>query len=392
MDTLLAYDWLPAAYHYLDGSPDPPLTAWLFVQRSWASLNPQGPYPHCRAEGYTWCQELYYDLGDPRVRARRTAWLRTWATRHGYDGFFFDWSNAQFLDEPAYAAIKATYQDRHPALPYAQAAAAFYRALRDAGLTVATNQSFRDAPFLLPNVHWDMTESYATTDAPCPQPVHVAGRGRIPVPCTVYYPLSDDPDHGHLRDTLAYLDALRQLVDRYAGPHFQGLVYLNYAGPAWVPVDATQPVPARVYQPTVPRAVIYYGYALAALAAFPAYTEVPWDHRLERDPVYFYDLGTPLGTTYRRIPADGYVRFYTQGFVLVGEWARPTALTLTHPSIPAGAVYDAYQDRWLPSQRGVLTLTVYPERDPLTGQVISTGRVYVYTKSHNAAPRARPSP
>ncbi|NPA31510.1 MAG: hypothetical protein GXO37_05880, partial [Chloroflexi bacterium] len=378
--TLLAYDWLPAAYHYTDGSPDPPWAAWLYAQRAWASLNPQGPYPHCRAEGYTWCQDLYYDLGDPRVRAHRVAWLREWAQQHGYDGFFFDWGNDRFLDEPAYAALRATYAARHPDLPYARAVAAFYRALRAAGLVVQSNQGFRAAEVLLPVVDLDMTESYATTDGPCPQPVRVPGQGPTAVPCTVYYPLSDDPAHGRLADTLAYLDLLRQQVDRYAGPHFRGLVYLNYAAPAWEPVDASVPAEARVYRPTRPRAAIYYGYALAALAAFPAYTEVPWDHRLERDPVYFYDLGVPVDATYRAVPGRGYARFYTRGVVLVGEWATATTVTLAHPSVPAGPVYDAYRDAWLTAQAGVLTVTVRPETDPLTGQVIPTGRVYVYAR------------
>jgi len=229
-------------------------------------------------------------------------------------------------------------------------------------------------------VDLDMTESYATTDGPCPQPVRVPGQGPTAVPCTVYYPLSDDPAHGRLADTLAYLDLLRQQVDRYAGPHFRGLVYLNYAAPAWEPVDASVPAEARVYRPTRPRAAIYYGYALAALAAFPAYTEVPWDHRLERDPVYFYDLGVPVDATYRAVPGRGYARFYTRGIVLVGEWTTATTVTLAHPSVPAGPVYDAYRDAWLTAQAGVLTVTVRPETDPLTGQVIPTGRVYVYAR------------
>jgi hypothetical protein len=174
------------------------------------------------------------------------------------------------------------------------------------------------------------------------------------------------------------LDALRALVDQYAGPHFRGLVYLNYAAPAWVPVNPTAPAAAREYRAAVPRAAIYYGYALAALAAFPAYTEVPWDHRLEREPVYFYDLGEPVESHYRAVAARGYARFYTHGVVLVGDWRAPTRVTLAHPTVPAGPVYDAYRRVWRLAQQGVLSVTVRPELDTLTGQVIPTGRVYVY--------------
>ena len=55
-------------------------------------------------------------------------------------------------------------------------------------------------------------------------------------------------------------------------------------------------------------------------------------------------------------------------------------MTLAHPLVPAGLVYDAYRDAWLTAQAGVLTVTVCPETDPLTGQVIPTGRVYVYAR------------
>ncbi|NPA92950.1 MAG: glycoside hydrolase family 18 protein, partial [Chloroflexi bacterium] len=161
---LLVYDWLPATYHYTDGESDDPLTQWLYDNRDWATLNPNGPFPHCTEEGYDWCEDYYFDLGDANVRQARVDYLVQTVHDLGYDGVFFDWSNSQFLDEDTFATIRETYETRHPDLPYAEAIALFYQALRDAGLIVQSNQGFRDAQAILPQVDYDMTESYGTTD------------------------------------------------------------------------------------------------------------------------------------------------------------------------------------------------------------------------------------
>jgi len=371
--TLLVYDWLPATYHYTDGESDDPLTQWLYDNRDWASLNPDGPFPHCTEEGYDWCEDYYFDLGDETVRQERVDYLVQTVRDLGYDGVFFDWSNSQFLDEDAFASIREEYESRHPDLPYAEAIGLFYQALREAGLVVQSNQGFRDAEAILPSVNYDMTESYGTTDETFGAKLRIVGQGEQEVPQTVYYPVSDNPRHGSLRDTLDVIDWLESLRV-YTGQGYGGVVYMNYAAPEWQPTANP-----HVFRPVTPRNAIYYGYALAQLVGEIGYTEVPWDHTLERSEVYFYGLGQPVHATYQALPRGGYVRYYTHGLALVGEWQHPTTLVLRDASIPAqGWAYDPYTQTWLPIREHTIRLTVKPEPDPLTNRMAPLGRIIVY--------------
>ncbi len=375
MSTLLVYDWLPATYHYIDGEPDDAFTQWVYMHRTEATLNPNGPFPHCVAEGYDWCEDYYFDLGNPTVRQRRVNYLVQEVRALGYDGLFFDWGNSLFLEDPAYATMRAAYESRHPDLPYDRAIALFIQALREAGLRVQTNQGYRDAAALLPYLDYDASESMGTTDMDLGRELEVVGLGRVAVPDTIYYPNSPDFRQGSLEDTLAVWRDMQRQAEWFAGPDFHGIVHLNYAAPLWEPQTAP-----RGYVPRAPRNAIWYNYALARLFDQVTYTEIPWDHRLERDEVYFYDLGTPVEATYRSLGEGGYVRYYTQGLVLVGAWPSPTILTLRHPSLPAeGIAYDAYTKAPLALHTPhTLRLKVTPEIDPVTGHAAPTGRVILY--------------
>ncbi len=379
VQTILAYEWMPASYHYIDGSGDDPMMAWAYAHRLTATLNPNGPFPHCTESGYDWCEDYYYDLGNPEVVSHRVKYLLDEVDRLGYDGLFFDWGSGRFIYEPEYRTISQTYRSRHPDRPYVQAVADFYAALKSAApdLIAQTNQGFREAERLLPLVEYDMTESYITTDGYFSHTLYVQGQGVVTVPQTVYYPLSDDPFDGHLTDTIDYLDYLTALQDAHASPRFRGIVYMSYAAPDYVATGQTISG-YEVYTATVPRNAIYFAYAVPKLAGQIAYTEVPAEHHLERDGVYFLDLGSPLGETYERA-ADGYVRFYTLGLVLVGEWQSETEVILRSPYIPSNVpVYDAFEEVWLTTGSGALTVTVRPRPDPLTGRMAPSGRVYLY--------------
>ena len=378
VQTLLVYDWLPATYHYTDGDgeEDDPLTQWLYANRDWASLNPNGPFPHCAEEGYDWCEDYYFDLGNPTVRAKRVGYLAQQVRALGYDGVFFDWGNSLFLDEPNYTFLRTEYENRHPDIPYTQAIALFYQALHDQGLVVQPNQAFNEAAYLLPAVNYDTSESAGTTDEEMGRRLMVVGQGLIPVPDTVYYPNSPDPLRGSLKDTLEVWRWMIAQAQEFGGPDFHGIVHLNYAAPLWEPL----PGKSLFHRPQPPRNAIFYNYALARLFGQVTYTEVPWDHRLERDEVYFYDLGEPVEDAYRPLPQGGYVRYYTHGLVIVGAWPQPITLTLRHPSLPrSGVVYDAYCRVWVPLEGPhSLRLEVSPEPAPLTGGPAPVGRVVVY--------------
>ncbi len=382
--TLFLYEWMPASYHYLDGEPDDPFMQWAYAHRDTATLNPHGPFPHCQENQYDWCEDYYFDLALPEVRQRRVDYLAQTVAQAGYDGIFFDWASGVYLEDPAYDPIRQTYQARHPDLPYSQAVALFYHDLKDRGLILHTNQGFRRAAYILPLVHYDMTESYVTTDAERGHELYLQGQGRIPVPETLYYPLSDNEYQGHLEDTIDYLNYLADLRRQYAGPDFVATVYMNYAAPDFIPTGE-RIQGQQVYTATIPRNAIFLGYAIPKLLNQIAYTETPWDHRYERDPAapYFYDLGDPLGETYETREQDGityYIRFYTRGWVLAGAWPGPTQLTLTSPYLPArGMVYDAYEGGWLSLDHHTLPLSLRPQPiSPFNSHPAPLGRVYLY--------------
>lgn len=369
---VLGYDWMPATYHYTDGSADPPLAAWLYRQRAWASLNPDGPFPHCRSSGYDWCEDYYFDYGYPAVRQRK-AEAAAAAVHEGFDGVFLDWGPGVFIQEEEYRPLRQTFQARHPETTYLEAVGGFYHNLRthlDQALIVS-NQGFRNAEHVLPYVDWDVTESYATDEVYLGQQRTVQGYGTVSVPETMYFPVSQDFRTGTLDDTLDWLEYLHQVGAAHGGPRFQGFVYLNYAAPHFVPAED------GTWRAEVPRNAILYGYAVPRLLGYTGYTEVPFDRRLERLPVYQADLGLPLGAMYEK-QDRAYVRFYQNGLVLVGHFAGPVQVHLASPWLRAGWLYDFYTDDWVWAEAGTLDLEIVPEPDPVTGGMAPVGRVLVY--------------
>ncbi len=368
---LVGYDWMPAAYHELEADDDP-LAAWLYQNRDWASLNPEGPFPHCKEMGYDWCQDYYFDYGEGQVVAKKADAVARAAA--DWDGVFFDWGPGVFIEEPAYEGMRRTFEERHPGRTYLEAVGAFYAALRERGPgLVASNQGFRNAAHVLPHVDLDMTESYAVGEEYLGRRLNLAGRGEVEVPDTIYYPVSEDYRTGRLSDTLEWLDWLAGLARGHAGERFLGYVYMNYAAPRFVPNGDGS------YRAETPKNAILFGYAVPRLLGFFGYTEVGFDRRLERLPVYQADLGEPLGEGYER-QAGVYVRFYRRGLVLVGELEGPTELVLRSPAIRAGLLYDFYDERWIPASEGRLSLRLVPEPDPVTGRAAPVGRVLVYAE------------
>jgi len=375
----LGYVWMPAGYHYTDGGEDRPFMQWVVDHRDRATLNPDGPYPHCKAMGYDWCQDYYFDLADAETRARRVDELKK--ALADADGVFFDWGPGVYIREDAYADMKRTFEDRHPGKTYLAAVGGFYRDLRAAlpeAKLIVSNQGFRNPENVLPHVDYDMTESYATDEDDLGRRLYLKGQGEKDVPSTIYYPVSDDFRQGQITDTFYYLDYLAELEKEYAGPRFKGYIYMNYAAPDFEAVGQTADgTPIYVARP--PKNAIFYGYAIARLKGWTAYTEVPFDHRLERLDLYFADLGRPLGDhdedhgAYR-------LRFYSQGFVLAGAWDHPTELRIQSPHLQDGPVFDLYEKRWRRVRNHALTIALRPVPDPVTGGLAPLGRVFVYPR------------
>lgn len=370
---LLGYDWMPATYHEPDGE-DPPLAAWLYKNRAWASLNPEGPFPHCQAMGYDCCEDYYFDYGNPQVIDIKAQYLLDAVSAGNWNGIFFDWAPGVFIEEPEYQSMAEIFAVRHPEDRYLDAVGRFYAELKEkAPGIVVSNQGFRNPENVLPFVDLDMTESFAVGEAYLGKKLKVLGRGEVNVPDTIYYPVSEDFKKGTLKDTLFWLEELARLGREYGGEGFQGFLYMNYAAPRFVPAgDGT-------HRAEMPKNAILFGYAVPKLLGFTGYTEVPFDRRLERLPVYQADLGRPLGVSYEF--QDGvYVRFYERGLVLIGELEGPKTIRLRSPYLRAGWLYDFYTERWLPAREGALELALEPERDPVTGRMAPVGRVLVYAK------------
>ena len=373
---LLTYEWMPAGYHYTNGSPDDPFMVWVYPRRDSLTLNPNGPFPHCEDAG--WCEDYYYDLAIPSLVSRRINFLTS--SIENTDGIFFDWASGAFLDENEYTAIRDTFRNRHPGLVYPAVVGEFYRGLKEADSSklLITNQGFRRCQYILPLVDYDMTESYATSDEYFGDTIFIEGLGRQEVPRTIYYPVSDDYRTGHIEDQIYYLNFLKSCWDGHGGANFKNFVYMNYAAPEFIPTGDTINGYA-VFRPEVPRNAIYFAYVIPKLLNFMVYTETPWKHRYERDSIYFYDLGEPLDTSYDSLGDHVYVRYFSQGFVVAGEWQDTIFVHLESPYIPSHLpFYDAYERSWDTTGVNSVDFTVRPKYDSLIGRMAPSGRVFLY--------------
>ncbi len=370
---VIFYRWFPADYHYLYGGRDDPLMKWAYENRRTATLNPEGPFPHCQESGYDWCQDFYFDLGNPSVRKKLVDYLHGLLSHGLYSGIFFDWASGVFILEEPYLPMRENFRIKHPGASYLLEVVKTYELLRKTvgKKVIVTNQAFRN-PGILAWVDYDMTESYGTGSEYLGKVLRVEGRGVVEVPQTLYYPVSPDPLRGSLKDTLQYLDYLWKLRKK-APVSFKNFIYLNYAAPEFKEVSP------GLYRALTPRNAIFFGYCVAKLRGFISYTEVPFDRSLERTDLYFYDLGKPRGKAYEKIPG-GFVRFYTGGFVVVGEWEEPVKICLTSPLLRENAVvYDLYENSWAGRVKDrSLCITIRPEKDPLRGEAAPSGRVFLY--------------
>ncbi len=374
---VLLYDWMPAGYHYTDSTDDGPFMAWIYENRDTLTLNPAGPFPHCSL--YGWCEDYYFDLALDTLRSRRVDYLMHIMDSMDYDGMFFDWGGGAFIDYDEYTFVRDTYYSRHPDYPYPRAVAEFYGELKaQSGRMVMTNQGFRNAEYILPEVDLDMTESYGVGEDYFGDSLYVEGMGYIEVPRTVYYPVSTTYPDGSIEDQIQYLKLLKGYYTTYSPDGFGGFVYMNYAAPRFVMTgDTVDGHP--VFRMEKPLDAIYLGYAIAMLENFAVYTEVPFDHRYERDSIYFYDPGEPLDTGCSS-PMEGvYVRYYSSGLIIVGEWQETTTVILSSPYIPPGIdAFDPYRGEWTTTGEHTIQIRIEPVPDPLTGRMAPSGRLILY--------------
>ncbi len=380
---VLCYDWMPAVYYYLSGE-NYPFTNWVYKNRNETTLNPDGPFPHTESMGYDFAREYYLDFGNPAVISKRVSFTENFLKKHFYTGVFWDWAPGIFIDEPEYSQIKSNFTRKHPSLNYKTVVGTFYdslkRKLLPDGYIIFTNQGYRNAKNVLPYTNYDMAESYITGTSDTTQRIETENYGTIDVPYTMYFPVSEEGKET-FNDTLYYLNYVENLVKRYGSKDFKKFVFMNYAAPEFV---FDRSIGKYIAEP--PRKAIYLSFATAKLVGETAYLGVPFDSRLEKDEVYFANLGKPLGKTFTKNEKENYaVRFYENGFVLVyfGQ-SIEQKIRLSSKFLPANKYcYDLFSGNLFKACNHSVEVTVRTEKDTYSGKTIPAGRVVMYCNIFN---------
>lgn len=372
----IAYDWMPAFYYYVSGK-NREFISYLYEHRSQTTLNPNGPYPHCKKHHYDWCQDYYYNLGSKDVLKRRVDDLIMNMKRKGFNGIFFDWASGGYILEKEYKPMYENFKKLNPNKDYFKVVSNLYKTLKEKGIFFITNQAFRKDSYLLPYITYDMTESYITTDEKINKKIQIKDIGWVDkIPVTNYYPIYKNSNS--LKDSLHFIDLLTKLKEKYKKYGFKNFIYMNYLAPK---LKKTQ-IPS-LYEMEKPKNGIYFSYAMAKLTDNIVYAEVPFDRKLERDDVYFYNLGKPLGNNYLKLNAiDAYVRFYQNGFVLASEgYSDKKYIKIFSSFIPDGKfIYDAYNQIWIKSKQQSVVIRLDFQKDTFSNKPLPLGRVFLYAK------------
>ena len=375
----IGYDWMPAFYYYTNGQ-NRKFVKWLYKHKESMLLNPEGPFLHCQKEGYDWCRDYYYDYGnDTLLKARVDDLIKNIKTK-GFKGVFFDWASGGFILSKEYKQTKELFQKRHPKKNYFNSVKKFYKTLKDRGVFIVTNQAFRKEEYgFLKYIDYDMTESYITTDTIKKIHLQLMGKGWVnSIKVTNYYPIYKNSKN--IKDSLHFINLLTSYKEKYKKYGFKNFIYLNYIAPDYEKVYAS----ATLYRKKKPKNAIYFSYAMGKLTNNIVYAELSDERKLERDNVYFYDLGKVLGKNYTKLPKpkDSYIRFYEKGFVLVSDAKRQKLyLKITSKFIPKNRkIYDAYNNTWLQSKQNSLTLKLEYQKDIFSNNFLPLGRVFLYNQ------------
>ncbi len=367
----IGYDWMPAFYYYTSGV-NRDFVQYLLAEKEQSTLNPEGPFVHCKHNGYAWCEDYYYNYFDKNTFNARVDNLVAHLKKKAYNGVFFDWASSKFLSEPENKMMYNFVKTHYPKQSYLEQVHKFYTALHKRGVFIVTNQAFRDNA-LLASVDYDMTESYITTVEKFQGSMQIDGKNVKETDITRYYPIYANSQT--IDDSLSFLKLLDSYKKKYRKDGFKNFIYMNYLAPKYVVIASGQ------YKTVKPKNAIYYGYAMGKLTASIVYGEVQQNRVLERDEIYFYDLGKPLGNTYQPLNAlHGYIRFFEKGFVLVSSaYKRRKFIKVFSDFIPKKEkIYDAYNNKWLLNSREGVVIELDFEKDVFTKKSLPLGRVFLY--------------
>lgn len=298
----------------------------------------------------------YYDIGRAELVSFLAQRVNAARAAGGFDGTFFDYAGAYALPKP----VAELWQRTHPDLPYDQALAGFFRALRaaDPQTLIFSNQAVLGDPGLLPTVDYDLVESYGTSYAWGPQP-DLDG-----LPCPLSYRRPYDGPGGSKATLAPLLARLR------SGPPRGGLLCLDYMRPGRVRQGDT-------WQQVVDIETVYYSYAAAALWGLESYCS-GWYGLEYRGPLYFADLGTPLGEGPQELEGV-VVREYERGVVALLREAKPAAVELRVRGDSAVQLYSLFDGETIRVRDGAVALRLQPGRMPVGDTLQPIGRVYLKT-------------
>jgi len=374
----LGYDWMPAFYYYTSGK-NRKFVKWLYNKRDLATLNPKGPFLHCKKNGYDWCQDYYYNYGDKEILEKRAKDLSSNMKTKGFNGLFFDWASGGFINSKEYIGLKRRFYKLNPDKNYFKMIAKFYRELKKRKIFFVTNQAFRQEKYLLKYITYDMTESYITTDTKIKKRVQIAGKGWVDsIKVTNYYPIYKNSKN--LKDSLHFIDLLTKYKKSYKKYGFKNFIYLNYIAPRYEKIYESMPL----YAEKKPKNAIYFSYAMAKLTDNLVYAELSSNRKLERSDIYFYDLGEVLGKKYEKIDSiGGYIRFYKNGFVVVSSAQKSTIyLKIKSKYIPNNSyVFNPFENIWLKSGDENLVVKIDYLKDAFTKKTLPAGRVFLYNQN-----------
>ena len=295
--------------------------------------------------------DYYYDMCNAKLLQKRIAYLVDKAKELKIKGYFFDWANELFLEEPEFASIKQEFHRRHKT-SYARCLAKLYQGLRQKGLMVITNQAYRN-PFLLDLVDYDMCESYMTAIQDTNKMATIDGITTF-IPTTIFQPLNE---------VFNYFSLFQEYKKRYS---FKEMIYMNYAAPEFI-------VQNGKIRAKSPKDIIYYNYVLGKLGGFYSFTEVPFNHALEIDDIYFYNLGPALSPMQKF--DSYYIRFFQKGFVILApalHQDRYLKLSINKK------LYDLKNSLLLyPKENGV-TIKLESLYKPFENRYIPTAKVFLY--------------
>ena len=360
----LGYDWLPAFYFYTDGE-NKKFIENLYKNRNKFTLNPEGPFLHCKRYNYFWCKEFYFNFGDKEVIQKKINYLIKNLKEKQFCGIFFDWASGSYILEKEYKPIYQQFKKLNPNKNYFKMISEIYKTLKEKQIFFVTNQAFRQHKYLLPYIQYDMTESYITGIKYIKKRVMIKGKGVLEkIAVTDYYPIKNNS----LKATLFYIDLLTKYKQKYKRYGFKNFIYLNYLAPEYKKIYQIPPL----YREITPKNGIYFAFAMAKLTDNIVYSEVSNNKKLEKDPIYFYDLGEVKGENYQQLEEGIYIRFYQNGFVLVSNSFQKKFIKLDLKR----EFYDLYNKKWI--KNGVIPLDYHI--DTITNRKVPLGRVFLYER------------